>query len=216
MKSAIVLGATGLVGREIVDLLVEDAEVERIVLLVRRAPDRVGKKTEARIVNFRDPSSFGALEADALFSALGTTLKTAGSKEAQFEVDYTFQYEVARAAKQAGVATIALCSALAANPDASSFYTRMKGELERDVLALGFDRTRIVRPSFLEGHRTESRPGEAIGIGVMNVLGKLPVLSKYRPISVRTVAAAMIALAKDPAPGAKILESHELFAFAHA
>jgi uncharacterized protein YbjT (DUF2867 family) len=214
MKSAIVLGATGLVGREIVDLLEHDAEVERIVLLVRRAPERVANKAEARVVNFRDPSSFGALEADALFSALGTTLKTAGSKEAQYEVDHTFQYEVARAAKQAGVPAIALCSALAAKAAARSFYTRMKGELERDVLALGFERTRIVRPSFLEGTRTEPRPGEAIGIGVMNVLGKLPVLSKYRPFSVRAVAAAMIALAKDAAPGAKVLESHELFAFA--
>ena len=213
MKSAVVLGATGLVGREIVELLEADAEVERIVLLVRRAPDRPAKKAEARVVNFRDPASFGALEADALLSALGTTLKVAGSKEAQYEVDYTFQYEVARAAKKAGVPAISLCSALAANPESSSFYTRMKGELERDIRALGFERTRIVRPSFLEGNRAESRPGEAIGTAVMNVLGKLPVLSKYRPISVRTVAAAMIALAKDPAPGAKVLESHELFAY---
>ncbi|MFO0738874.1 MAG: NAD(P)H-binding protein [Labilithrix sp.] len=214
MKSAIVLGATGLVGREVVDLLEQDPSVERVVLLVRREPDRTtAKKTEVRVVNFREPASFGALEADSLFSALGTTLKVAGSKEAQYEVDYTFQLEVARAAKSAGVSTLSLCSSIGASATAGSFYARMKGELERDVLALGFERTRIVRPSFLEGDRKESRPGEAIGSAVMGLLGKLPVLSKYRPISVRTVAAAMIALAKDPAPGPRILESPELFAF---
>lgn len=79
MKSAIVLGATGLVGREIVSLLEADEAIERVVLLVRRRPDRVShEKTEVRIVDFRDPTSFGSLAADALFSALGTTLKTAG------------------------------------------------------------------------------------------------------------------------------------------
>lgn len=214
VKSAIVLGATGLVGREIVDLLEKDESVERVVMLVRRAPERAtAKKTEVRVTNFREPSTYGSLDADALFSALGTTLKVAGSKEAQYEVDYTFQYEVAKAAKAAGVSTLSLCSAWGANAEASTFYARMKGELERDVLALGFARTRIVRPSFLEGDRAETRVGEKIGMGVMNVLGKLPGLSKHRPIHVRIVAAAMVALAKDPAPGAKILESGELFAF---
>lgn len=213
MKSAIVLGATGLVGREIVDLLEKDPSIERILLLVRRAPDReLANKSEARVIDFRKPESYGALEADALFSALGTTLKVAGSKDAQYEVDYTFQYEVAKAAKAAGVATLSLCSAWGANAEASTFYARMKGELERDVLALGFERTRIVRPSFLEGDRKESRIGEKIGAGVMGALGILPGLSKFRPIHVRTVAAAMIALANDPSPGSKIVESGDLFA----
>ena len=95
IKSAIVLGATGLVGREIVDLLEADPNVDRVVLLVRRAPDRaVAPKTDVRVTNFREPATFAKrLEADALFSALGTTLKVAGSEEAQYEVDYTFQFE---------------------------------------------------------------------------------------------------------------------------
>ncbi|MBX3232226.1 MAG: NAD(P)H-binding protein [Labilithrix sp.] len=222
MQSAIVLGATGLVGREIVALLEQDPAVERVVLLVRRAPDRaLAKKTEVRVTNFREPASFAEKlaaaspnAADVLFSALGTTLKTAGSKEAQYEVDYTFQYEVAKAAKAAGVATVSLCSSLGASPDARSFYTRMKGELERDVIALGFARTRIVRPSFLDGDREESRPGEKVGMWIMHGLGKLPGIARYRPVSVRTVAGAMIALAKDETPGVKVVENHELFALA--
>lgn len=214
MKSALVLGATGLVGREIVAELEADPTVERIVLLVRRTPDRsIAAKTSVRVTDFRKPESYASgLEADVLFSALGTTLRAAGSKDAQYEVDYTFQYEVARAAKACGVPTLSLCSALGAKADSGSFYPRIKGELERDVAALGFERTRIVRPSFLEGDRTESRPGEKIGMFFMRGLGKLPGISKYRAIPVRTVARAMIALARDPKPGVVTVESHDLFA----
>jgi uncharacterized protein YbjT (DUF2867 family) len=216
MKSAIVLGATGLVGREVVALLEADARVSRVVLLVRRAPEKpLASKTEVRIVNFREPSSYGSgLEADVLFSTLGTTLKVAGSKEAQYEVDYTFQLEVARAAKAAQIPAIVLVSALGADVRSSMFYNRMKGELERDITALGFERTRILRPSMLDGDRAESRPGEAIGVFLMHHLGKLPGLSKYRSIPVRTVAQAMIALADDPAPGVAVVESNGLFELA--
>jgi uncharacterized protein YbjT (DUF2867 family) len=94
------------------------------------------------------------------------------------------------------------------------FYSRMKGELERDITALGFERTRILRPSMLDGDRAESRPGEAIGIFLMRGLGKLPGLSKYRSIPVRTVAQAMIALADDPKPGVAVVESNDLFELA--
>jgi uncharacterized protein YbjT (DUF2867 family) len=213
MKTAIVLGATGLVGREIVSLLEADDDVSRVVLLTRRAPDRpVAAKTEVRITDFREPASFArGLEADALFSALGTTIRAAGSKEAQYEVDYTFQYEVARAARAAGVPAIALVSSLGADATSSMFYSRIKGELERDVIALGFPRTRILRPSILDGERRESRPGEAIGMFFMRGLGKVPGIAKYRPIPVRTVAAAAIALVRDEAPGVVITESTELF-----
>jgi uncharacterized protein YbjT (DUF2867 family) len=212
MKRAIVLGATGLVGREVVDLLEQDSAIEHILLLVRRAPDRpAAKKTEVRITNFREPASFG-FEGDVLYSALGTTLKVAGSKEAQWEVDYTFQYEVAKAAKVGGVTTYGLVSSLGASAKASSFYTKMKGELDEAVQKLGFERVRIVRPSFLEGARSESRAGEKVALFAMKGLGMLPGISKYRSIPVRTVAKALIALTNDPAAGTKIVDSNELFA----
>jgi uncharacterized protein YbjT (DUF2867 family) len=214
MKTAIILGATGLVGREVVSLLEEDPAVMKVVLLVRRAPDRaVAAKTEVRIADFRNPSSYAAnLQADALFSALGTTLKTAGSQQAQYEVDYTFQYEVAKAARAANVPTMALVSSLGATPSSRLFYSRIKGELERDVAALGFERTRIVRPSLLDGDRAEKRFGEGLSRTLMRGLGVIPGISKYRSIPVRTVAAAMIALVRDPTPGLKVVDSNELFA----
>lgn len=216
MKRAIVLGATGLVGREIVDLLEQDAEIESVLLLVRREPDRpLAAKTKTRITNFREPESFAKdLVGDVLYSALGTTIKVAGSKDAQWEVDYTFQYEVAKAAQANGVKTYGLVSSLGANAKSSSFYTRMKGELDEAVSALGFERTRIVRPSFLEGSRAEERTGEKVMLFAMRGLGKIPGISKYRSIPVRTVAKALIALTNDPAPGVKIVDSNELFPLA--
>lgn len=214
MQTAIVLGATGLVGREIVATLEADASVARVVVLARRQPDRpVAAKTEVRIVDLRDVASFaGDLAGDVLYSALGTTRKAAGSKDAQYEVDHTFQYAVAKAAKAAGVRTYGLVSSLGANAGSLFFYNRIKGELERDVAALGFARTRIVRPSLLVGDRTEERAGEKIALGAYKVLGKLPGIAKSRPIPVRTVARALVALCRTEDPGVRIVESSDLFA----
>lgn len=220
MKTAIVLGATGLVGREIVTLLEADARVERVVLLVRRAPERaLAEKTKVHLTDFRAPASYvdALAGADVLFSALGTTLKVAGSKEAQYEVDYTFPYEVARAAKSAGVGTMGLVSSLGADAGARMFYPRMKGELDRDVAALGFARTRIVRPSVLDGERAEPRSGERVVTWLLGgALGKLPGIAKLRPIHVRTVAAALVALCEDETPGLRIVDSADLFALGEA
>lgn len=218
MQTAIVLGATGLVGREIVTTLEADASVERVVVLARRQPDRpVAAKTVVRIVDLRNVASFAAdLAGDVLYSALGTTRKAAGSKEAQYEVDYTFQYEVAKAAQAAGVRTYGLVSSLGANAGSFLFYNRMKGELERDVAALGFARTRIVRPSLLAGERAEARTGEKLALGAFKVLEHLPGLARSRPIHVRTVARALVALCgpggSKGAEPLRIVESHDLFA----
>lgn len=214
MQTAIVLGATGLVGREIVATLEADASVERVVVLARRQPDRpVAAKTVVRIVDLRDVASFaGDLAGDVLYSALGTTLKAAGSKDAQYEVDHTFQYEVAKAAKAAGVGTYGLVSSLGANAGSLFFYNRIKGELERDVAALGFARTRIVRPSLLAGDRGEARTGEKVALAAFKVLEHVPGLTRSRPIHVRTVARALVALCGTETPGVRIVESKDLFA----
>jgi len=219
MKTAIVLGATGLVGREIVSLLEGDPAVERVVLLVRRAPPRaVAAKTLVHLTDFRDPTSYIDVLAggDVLFSALGTTRKVAGSKDAQYEIDHTFPHAIARAAKTAGVTTVGNVSSLGADAGSRMFYARMKGELDRDLAALGFARTRIVRPSVLDGERSDPRPGERIATWLLGAMPAIGVVKRMRPIPVRTVAAALVALCKDETPGVRIVDSPELFALGGA
>ena len=130
---------------------------------------------------------------DELYSAMGTTIKKAGSKEAQYKIDFTYQYECAKAASENGVGKYLLVSSAGANSKSGNFYLRIKGELDEKVSELPFKQISIFRPSFLAGERKESRRGEAIGISAVNFLAKIiPPLRKYRPIEAATVAEAMI------------------------
>lgn len=192
-KKAILIGATGLVGSNILQLLLSDERYESVKVLHRRSTGVSHSKLTEHIIDFDDPESWKSLvSGDHLFSALGTTLKKAGSKEAQYKIDYTYQYEVAKTASENGVSGYALVSSLGANPDSGSFYPRIKGELDEAVQELPFDNTLILRPSFLDGNRDEFRLGERIGIAIAKVVCKLPGLKKYHPIKAERVAKAMI------------------------
>lgn len=192
-KKAILIGATGLVGSNILQLLLSDKRYESVKVLHRRSTGVSHSKLTEHIIDFDDPESWKSLvSGDYLFSALGTTLKKAGSKEAQYKIDYTYQYEVAKTASENGVSGYALVSSLGANPDSGSFYPRIKGELDEAVQELPFDNTLILRPSFLDGNRNEFRLGERIGIAIAKVVCKIPGLKKYHPIKAERVAKAMI------------------------
>lgn len=211
-KTAVVLGATGLVGGQLLGRLLDDPRYGRVVALTRRALERAHDKLTVHVVDFRDLPSFAdRVRGDVLFSALGSTKKKAGTNEARYEVDYTFQYTVAQAAAQNGVPTYALVSATGANPSSASFYLKMRGELERDVQKLPFARTRILRPGFLAGERDESRPGEEAAISVLKWVGKLPGLRAIRPIDAGLVASALVNAVADETPGVKIYSANELF-----
>lgn len=212
MAKAIVLGATGLVGSHLLDALARDARFEAVVAIVRRPTEKRSPKIEDRVIDFKSEGAFReAVKGDVLFSSLGTTLRKAGSKEAQYEVDYTFQMRAAVAARSNGVDAYVLVSSMGASASSRLFYSRMKGELDRDVIALGFPRCRILRPGILDGERGESRPMERLGLGAMRAFAVVPGLRKFRPIHARTVAAAMIAASFLPDPGALTLEGDELF-----
>jgi uncharacterized protein YbjT (DUF2867 family) len=208
---AMMIGTTGLVGSQLLELLLGDTRFPRIVSLARRPSGRVHEKLTEHLVDFRAPAAWAdRVRGDVLFSSLGTTIRDAGSKEAQREVDHTFQLRVAEIAARNGVPTYVLVSAQLANPNARSFYPRMKGELERDVQKLGFPRVRILRPGLLLGERAESRLGESVGIGATRVLGLIPGLRWLRPIPASDVARAMIAAALSDEPGVRILENQDL------
>jgi uncharacterized protein YbjT (DUF2867 family) len=193
MKTALVIGATGLVGSELVNLLLADDRFEKVVVFVRRSTGRPHAKLEEHLVNFDAIDTWKPLlTGDVLFSTLGTTLKQAGSKDAQYKIDFTYQYEVAKAAAENGVKQYVLISSAGASPQSRIFYSRMKGELEQAVKQLSFSHIHILQPGILQGDRKESRPGEGIGLAIASALRFIPGLKKYRPVPAKTVAQAMV------------------------
>jgi len=197
MKKAIVIGATGMVGTQLIQLLIQDEDYSEIVSLVRRASGITDSKLTERIINFDDPETWKKyLSGDVLFSALGTTIAQAKTKNAQYKVDFTYQFTVAKNAAKNGVTHYVLVSAAGANSTAKPFYMKMKGELENAVQRLPFERISILRPGLLYGERIQKRPGEKIGFMIMNGLNVLGLFKRYKPIEAHKVAQAMIHAAK--------------------
>jgi uncharacterized protein YbjT (DUF2867 family) len=194
MKTAIVIGATGLIGSHLTGQLLDNNHYRSIKVFTRRPVNLDDSKLESHIVDFENIESWQQLiTGDELFSALGTTLKKAGGKEAQYKVDFTYQYNVAKAAAGNGVRKYLLVSSAGANAASNNFYLRMKGELDQKVSALPFQQVIIFKPSILAGKRGESRVLEEIGVSILNpVIRLLPFFKKYRPIEGEIVAAAMI------------------------
>lgn len=192
-KIALVLGATGLVGKALVQQLLADSYFSEVRVFVRRSTELQNPKLSEIFVDFDTPEKWKNLVyGDVLFSAFGTTLKKAGSKENQYKIDYTYQFNLAKAAAINGVKNYVLVSSAGASANSTFFYPRMKGELDRDVQGLGFETVTLIKPSVLEGVREESRTGESTAILVGKLFKKLPFIKKYRPIKDTIVAKAMI------------------------
>ncbi len=213
-KTAIVIGATGLVGSHLLQDLLKDKYFDKVIVLSRRTTGiKDGKLTE-HIVNFDDVSSYQKLvKGDVLFSCMGTTIKKAGSKDAQWKIDYTYQLEVAEAARKNEVSSMVLVSSSGASSKSRIFYSRMKGELEEAIRKLNFSNYLIFQPSLLVGPRTEVRRGEQWGEKIAKVLMKvLPPLRKYKPIHGAEVAQAMInAYKKEEYNGESVFVLDEIF-----
>ena len=194
-KTAIVVGATGLVGKQLVTQLLEHPQFSKVIVLVRRTTGITHPKLEEILASFDDLNCFKkVVDGDVLFSCMGTTMKNAKTKENQYKVDFTYQYKTAALASKNGVKTYVLISSAGANSKSNMFYTRIKGELEDAITQIPFDKIRILRPSFLMGDRSEFRLGEMIGISVTNFFASIiPPLKKWRGITDKEVARAMIA-----------------------
>lgn len=212
--TANVIGATGLVGKQLVSQLLENEHFGKVLIFVRRDSGLSHPKLEQLIVDFADEKTWAKkLTGDVLFSALGTTLKQAGSKENQYEVDFTFNLNFAQKAKANGIENYVLVSSIGANSKSALFYTRIKGELDDTVANLGFENLTILRPSYLSGERDEKRWMEELSLPVVGFVTKL-ILKKYRPISGETVAKAMINGVLKPHPEKTIWEADEVFELA--
>ena len=210
---AILLGATGAVGRDLVRQLLQDDSFTELYLLVRRIPEGLSSsKLRIEVLDFEQPDQWPELpEADVLFSSLGTTLRDAGSQAAQYRVDYGYQYEVARRAASRGVPHYVLVSAWGAKASSRSFYTRMKGELEAAIQALPFRRISILRPPLLE-RKGSTCGGERLAAAILRGLNALGLLRALRPMPTSVVARCMHALARSQHSG--ILEARDIWSYA--
>ena len=208
-RTALLAGASGLVGGHLLRLLLADGAYARVITLARRQLDARHAKLDQRVLDL------GALDAvadpphvDDAFCCIGTTIKKAGSQEAFRRVDYDYVLAFARAAQRARARQFLLVTALGADPASRIFYSRVKGEVELAVRQLSYQGVQIFRPSFLIGDRAERRLAERIGVPVARALAPLLVgrLRRYRPIRAEDVARAMLHIAKEAPRGPNVFE----------
>jgi len=212
-KTALLLGASGLVGGHCLQLLLEDEAYAKVVVWVRKPLALRHPKLEQAVVDFaRLESCAEPAKVNDVFCCLGTTIKKAGSQAAFRQVDFVYPLEIAKIAAANGAEQFLIVTALGANPKSSIFYNRVKGETEAAITPLPFRAVHIFRPSLLLGERQEVRPGEKIAekmSGVFSFLFSGP-LRKYRPIHAAVVAAAMVEIAKQNLVGVNIFESDRI------
>lgn len=198
---AIIIGATGATGKSLLPLLTEHSEIERIDCFGRRNPDFSHPKLYAHQIDFARIDTWrNEVQGDVLFACLGTTLKAAGSKEAQWAIDYKANLEFAKAARENGVHTLVLISASGANSASRLFYQRMKGELEQAIIALNFPHLIIFRPPLLIRPNSD-RLGEKIAERILHGFDRIGLMKSQRPLAVEKLAQAMLKAA--------LLSSHE-------
>lgn len=213
-QTALLIGATGLVGSEILNYALSDERFAKIKVFVRRSTGLTNPKLEEHIVDFEKLGEWRhLLTGEILFSSLGTTLKQAGSREAQRVVDYDYQLRVAQAAKINGIVNYVLVSAPHAETKSKVAYTKMKGDLERDVMKLSFPKITIVRPGFLKGPRAQKRFVENTTGKILSLLPTIPGLEVIKPVSGKLVAHACVESAFDSGRGQRILLPKDVLEF---
>jgi uncharacterized protein YbjT (DUF2867 family) len=208
-RSVLLAGATGLVGAECQRALLADPVFERVTVIVRRAsaidPAPAGK-LQQHVVDFRRLDQYPELFAvDQIMCALGTTIRAAGSEQAFREVDYSYPLRLAQLGLAGGARHFLLVSAIGANPVSRVFYNRVKGELERDLLALGYPSTTIVRPSLLLGQRKQFRLAEEIAKRFA-----LLIPGRFKPVQAKDVAACLVQRARTDSTGPRIISSAQM------
>ena len=210
-KHALLIGATGATGKDLLDLLLKDEDFKQVDVFVRRKLDVQQEKLRVHVIDFDQPGQWKHLvKGDVLFSCLGTTLKAAGSKEAQWKIDYDYQYEFARAARENNVENYVLVSANNASPNSFFFYGKMKGQLEEAVKTLGFPRLTIFKPPLLVRKNSE-RPMEVAGKKVLQFFNKIGLFQSQKPLPTEILAQAMINAARTNTNGISILNDGEIW-----
>ena len=211
---ALVIGATGATGKDLVNKLLEDKDFQEVHAFVRRPLNIENEKLKAYVVDFEKPEEWKDLvKGDVAFSCLGTTLKDAGSKDAQRKVDFDYQYQFAKNAKENEVEDYILVSSYGANPNSKIFYSRMKGELEKEVKNLHFNKMTIFQPGMLE-RKDSDRTGEVLGGKIIKFANKLGICESQKPLPTDVLAQAMINSSKIKSYGYSKIKLGSIFSFA--
>ena len=190
---AIIIGATGATGQEIVSQLLEDDSFDSVSIFVRKDPNITHSKLKTYVIDFSKLEEYKELiKGDVLFSCLGTTLRDAGSKEKQYLVDYTYQYEFAKIASDNGVPIYSLISSTGSNENSPFFYPKIKGKLEEAVKKLPFKIVQIFQPPTLIRQKNLIRLGEKIGIKIFGFLNSFGILKSQKPLPVSNLAKVMV------------------------
>ena len=207
----LIIGATGATGKDLVTQLLADDTYSEVHCFVRKPLALSHPKLHAHVVNFDTPEAWAdLLQGDVAFSCLGTTLAVAGSKEAQWRVDYDYQYHFAQQCKANGVPTFVLVSAAGAKAQSKLFYNRMKGQLEDAIKALGFASLLIFQPSILVRSNSD-RGGENFIVKVINFLNKLGLFKRYRPMPTKILAEKMLSAVYNSPKGTFTFILDEIF-----
>ena len=210
MRTAVIAGASGLVGGHCLPLLLD--RYDAVVALGRRTLPLEHPKLRQAAIDFAAVAAADLPSEPDVFCALGTTIRKAGSQEAFRRVDFEYSCRLAEAARAAGARQFALVSSIGADARGGNFYLKVKGETEDAIAALGFPSLHVFQPSILDGDRAEARPGERVGLVLTRLVGPLLVggLARYRATPADAVARAMVAAARHAAPGRHVYRYPEI------
>jgi len=216
MKTALIAGATGLVGSELLQQIINESSYDKVHILVRKEIEIKSDKVVQHIVNFDELDKFEINDSiNHIFCTLGTTIKKAKTKENFRKVDYDYVLALAKKAKDWNAEKFLVVSSLGANAKSKIFYNRVKGEIEKALSELKLNHLFIFRPSLLMGNRKENRGGEKSAIAVYKIINPLFIgkLKKYKGIQASQVAKAIMLTAIQNEEKFKILESDEIQMF---
>ena len=212
-RTALVAGASGLVGSHVLHLLLEDPAYARVTVLARRELPLSHKKLQQQVVSFDRLAQIADFpRVHDVFCCLGTTMKQAGSPDAFRKVDYTYVVELARVAVRHRASQFLVVTAVGADPSSRILYSRVKGEAEEALRRLQFESIQIFRPSLLVGARAQGRPAERVArlLGLLVAWAFVGPLSRYRPIKAEALARAMVHVARDAPRGAHVYQSDHI------
>lgn len=215
-KTAAIYGSTGLIGNNLLKLLIKDKRYSKIIVFNKKTQNYKNQKIEEIIIDFNKLEAYGIIsKSDEIYCCIGSTMKKSKTKEVFYSIDYNIPVKIAELTEKYKIKKLLIVSSINANADSRNFYLQTKGKMEQAILKLSINKIHFLRPSMLLGKRNDTRIAETLGQIFLNIFGFVLIggLKKYRAINATDVAKAMINIANLNTK--KIfIESNEILEFA--